>query len=344
MFKPLYPMSKEVSARRRYETRDIVRRIGVVTADRVRLRGHPISHPLTIFNPAVVIEDEMLVLYARITVGYFKYASAVVELRLNLSDIYGREPPISVADIVVYPSNKFDMWGVEDPRVCEIGGRRLMTYCGRTSHYFSSERNEKVLPVTAAMENKCWEKICVFRLPRGLRPFIVSDKDAFIVKMKALMLFHRLHMTDGSFYLVASPIPESVLALKSFRTVSLMDTFVAFDAADFESKLGWGTPPVRVGREYLLLLHGVDLDGCYRVFAILMNENAEVTAVTPEYIMEPREPYEIYGDRPFTVFPCGAATLDDALIISYGAGDSVIGIGEIDLSELMAILDSNRLE
>ncbi|MHC1579640.1 MAG: glycoside hydrolase family 130 protein [Candidatus Alkanophagales archaeon] len=344
MFKPLCRASKEVSGRRRYKTRDIVRRVGVITADCVRLRSHPISRPLTIFNPAAVVEDGTLVLYARITVGYFKYASAVVELRLNLSDIYGREPPISVADIVVYPSNRFDMWGVEDPRVCEVGGRRLMTYCGRTSHYFSSERSEKVLPVTAVMGDKGWEKVCVFRMPEGLRPFVVSDKDAFIAEMKALMLFHRLHMTDGSFYLVVSPIPERVLTLEGFEVVSLVDTFVAFDAADFESKLGWGAPPVRVGKEFLLLLHGVDLDGCYRVFAVLMNENAEITAVTPEYIMEPQEPYEIYGDRPFTVFPCGAATLDDTLIVSYGAGDSVIGIGEIDLSELMAILDSNRLK
>jgi len=59
--------------------------------------------------------------------------------------------------------------------------------------------------------------------------------------------------------------------------------------------------------------------------------------------MEPRESYEVYGDRPFTVFPCGMCRLDDKLLISYGAADSAAGIGEIDLIRLMEILDSNRI-
>jgi predicted GH43/DUF377 family glycosyl hydrolase len=32
------------------------------------------------------------------------------------------------------------------------------------------------------------------------------------------------------------------------------------------------------------------------------------------------------------------------LLISYGAADLAMGIGEIDVSELMSILDSNRVD
>ena len=85
------------------------------------------------------------------------------------------------------------------------------------------------------------------------------------------------------------------------------------------------------------------MDAVYKAFAVLMNSNGKITAVTPHYIMEPQEIYEKYGDRPHVVFPTGIARLDDEIIIAYGAADSFIGIGKIDFSEIMSILDSNRV-
>jgi predicted GH43/DUF377 family glycosyl hydrolase len=60
--------------------------------------------------------------------------------------------------------------------------------------------------------------------------------------------------------------------------------------------------------------------------------------------MKPKEIYETYGDRPFVVFPCGAQMIDDSILISYGAADFAMGIGEIEITELMSILDSNRVK
>jgi predicted GH43/DUF377 family glycosyl hydrolase len=140
-----------------------------------------------------------------------------------------------------------------------------------------------------------------------------------------------------------SRVPADIETGK-LREVQVSDTFTVFEPADFEQKLGWATPPVKAGKESLILLHAVDKETrCYRVLAILINAQGRVTAVTPHYIMEPRKIYEIYGDRPHIVFPCGAQRIDDKILISYGATDSVVGIGEIDLSELMSILDKNRL-
>ncbi|MEM4101061.1 MAG: glycosidase, partial [Desulfurococcaceae archaeon] len=61
------------------------------------------------------------------------------------------------------------------------------------------------------------------------------------------------------------------------------------------------------------------------------------------YIMEPRTPYEVYGDRPFTVFPCGAQIVDDKVIVAYGAADYLVGFGAIDLAELMSALEKGRV-
>ena len=345
MFKTMHDTSK---IHRELKTRDIVRRMGVITANRVHLKKYPIDNPITIFNASMIIEEEdEITIYGRIVLGYFTYASAVAEFRVPIEDIYNDMTECHyTAEITVFPDNRYDLWGVEDPRVYEINGKRLMTYCGRTVNYFDQfTRVERTLPVTAIFEGDMWRKLCVFRMPESLRGFVISDKNAFLVKMKdGLKLFHRLHMKDEKFYLVMSDISEDVLELDEFKSVSVGNTVLVLEPEKFEDKIGWGTPPVKVDKEYLLLLHGVDSETkCYRVFAVLMNDNAEVTAVTPFYIMEPRDIYETFGDRPYTVFPCGAQILDDKLMISYGAADSAVGIGEIDLSELMSILDSNRI-
>jgi predicted GH43/DUF377 family glycosyl hydrolase len=333
-----------VPACRVYKTEDIVKRKGVITASRVHLKKHPADNPVTIFNPSIIAENDKITIYGRIVLGYFTYASAVAKLSVPMKDVYftGHYS----AEITVFPDNKFDLWGVEDPRVYRIDEKKLMTYCGRTVNYFNpSIRVERTLPVTAIFEEGKWRKLCVFRMPTEFRGFVISDKDAFLVKLKeGLKLFHRLHMKDEKFYLVMSDVPRDVLDFREFNEVDVQDTTLAFEPAKFEERLGWGTPPVKIGKEYLLFLHGVDVETkCYRVFAILMNDKAEVAAVTPHYIMEPKENYEIYGDRPFTVFPCGAQLIDDKLVISYGAADSAIGIGEIDITEIMSILDSNRV-
>ena len=333
---------------RENRTVDIVRRRGVITANKVHLKKYPVDNPVTIFNPSIMVEEDELIVYGRIVLGYFTYASAIAEFRVPIKDVFNNLFTCHyTAEIILYPDNRFDLWGVEDPRTYEIDGRWLITYSGRTVNYFDpTVRVERTLPVTAILEKGGWKKICVFRLPDVLRGFVISDKDAFLVKTRdGLKLFHRPHMKDEKFYLTISDVPENVLEFDEFKEVSVTNTTLVMEHAKFEDKVGWGTPPVRVDGELLLLLHGVDAETkMYRVFAMLMNENCEVTAVTPHYIMEPKEPYEVFGDRPFTVFPCGAQLVDDSLIISYGAGDSAIGIGEIDVSELMSILDSNRLE
>ncbi|AEA46317.1 glycoside hydrolase family 130 protein [Archaeoglobus veneficus] len=343
MFKP--PELKDV--RRENRTEDIVVRRGVITADRVHLKKYPVDNPVTIFNASLFVEHDDIVIYGRIVLGYFTYASAVAEFMFPVKELYNNLfSGHYTAEITVFPDNRFDLWGVEDPRVYEIDGRRLMTYCGRTVNYFDpSVRVERTLPVTAIYDGGKWRKLCVFRMPEEYRGFVISDKDAFLVKMgNELKLFHRIHMKDENFYLVMSNVNEDVLNFDKFTEVSVQDTTLVLEPAKFEDKLGWSTPPVKVDGEHVLLLHAVDAETkSYRVLAILMDDSGKVTAITPCYIMGPKESYEVYGDRPFTVFPCGAQLIDDKLIISYGAADSAIGIGEIDVSELMSILDSNRI-
>ncbi len=340
-----HELNQKVRERRRFETRDIVERLGCITPEQITISNHPIDRPTTSFNPSLKISGDEVTIYARITLGYYSYSSAVVEFTIPLEDAECCAERNYIAKLAVVPSNRYDFWGVEDPRVNEIDGRLYMTYCGRTVSYFEPERKaEKTLPVTAVLTEAGWRKIAVFRMEDELRSFVASDKNAFVVKAKRLYLFHRLHMLNDKFYLSVCEIPEELLHLREFREVIIGENITVLEQAGFEEKIGWATPPIRVNDEYVVLIHGVDRErSVYRIFAVLMNEEGFFTAVTPFYIMEPREIYEVYGDRPYVVFPCGADLKGEYIYISYGAADSVIALGRIRVETLLDILSDNRV-
>lgn len=342
-------VDSSIELKRENKTVDIVKRIGVVTADRVHLSNHAAVNPVTIFNPTILVKDEDLKIYARIVLGYFTYASAVVELTIPIAELDDLSKESYSGRIVLQPNNNYDIWGVEDPRACIIKGKDVITYCGRTVNYFRPG-TERVLPIIAVLEGSEWQKKRVFTFP-GQKT--VSDKDAFITDIQSgkdsfiadtngLSLFHRIHTLSDEYYCIVSEVSADVLDGTVFSEAPISNAIMPIKAAKFENKIGWGTPPLKVGNEYVLLLHGVDDNQWYKVFAVLMDKHAKITAVTRYYIMEPKESYEVYGDRPFTVFPCGACKVDDKLLVSYGAADFSSGIGEIDLSELMSMLDANR--
>ncbi|RLF40173.1 MAG: glycosidase [Thermoplasmata archaeon] len=338
MFKKL----KEVKIYRKNKTVDMVKRLGVLTANNIRLERYPIKRPVSIFNPSILIEDGDVHIYGRMVLGYFTYASVISEITMPIGDLRELKDSYS-AKIEIYPDNKFDLWGVEDPRIYVMDGKKFITYCGRTVNYFNqSIWRERTLPVTAVYEDGRWKKLSVFRMPQEIRGFVISDKDAFLVKSKnGLKLFHRLHLKDDNYYLVISDV-QGTLEGNGLKEVEVKNTYLLMEPAEFEEKLGWGTPPIELEEEYLLLIHAVDREmKSYKVFAILLNRDLELIAVTPYYIMEPKEIYEIYGDRPYTIFPCGAQVVDDKLIVSYGAGDIAMAFGEIDLDELISLLYSN---
>ncbi len=363
---PFAEHAVEFTRARQCETRDLFHRLGVLTPHRIHLKNHPLANPLTAFNAALDLGDEpdTVVLYPRIVIGYFKYASAIAEVEFPLEDIYTGSISIShyPAEIIVYPSTPIDIWGAEDPRVTRIDGVRHMVYVGRTINYFEAHvRRERTVPALAVEDGRHrWLKVGYFTLPDRLRPHLISDKDAFIVRASNgdLLLFHRPHMDDENFYLTISVVPrrEYEEALEQARSggeprpIPVRNTRTILPSAGFEEKLGWAAPPIEVSRDtYLALVHAVDVRlKRYRVFATLIRYDRDAgprpIAVTPRYIMEPRAMYEVYGDRPFTVFPCGAVRHGDRIIISYGAADSVVAFAEARIDDILAELDNTRIE
>ena len=351
---------KEALNIRKSETNDIVVRAGVISPDRIILHNYPMANPVTAFNAGLsyMPKEDVLRLYPRIILGYYMYVSYIAELSVPLNDLFSSYINTNrySGDIVVYPSTKYDIWGTEDPRVYELYGDLYMTYTGRTIYYFNPKVYKgRTLPVTAVFdkEAKSWVKKFVFVLDTNKFPELISNKDAFLHKTgnNDVYLFHRPHFIGNRFYMFISRVnrDELINGGNTVKEITVDNALKVLEPASFESKLGWASTPIDIGNnKTIVFVHAVDKEEViYRVFALQLKLNKEeiiIEAITPKYIMEPRYHYEIAGDRPLTIFPCGSVKMGtDTIIMSYGASDSMIGLAMISLNELLGELDKGRI-
>jgi len=339
----------ELSELRKPRCCDMGHRLGVLTADRIFLKNFPQRHPVTAFNPALLIRKDIIHVYTRMILGYYKYVSAVARIDLSLEDLeegyimYSQYP----AELVVWPSTKYDIWGVEDPRVQYLDDLLLMIYTGRTYFYFSNINTERTVPVIAVTSDPYseWTKIAYLTLPNELRGRTITNKDVVLLDggNDNLFVLHRPHLENEPPCLWIGKISkEAILEAETneVKDLRINDNMRVMVPASFEERIGWGTPPIRIGKdEWLAIIHAMGLDEVYRLTAITIRYDGEypmISGVTPFYIMEPREVYERFGDRPSVVFACGAQLIKDKLIVSYGAADSFVAFAEFDLNALLS--------
>lgn len=118
------------------------------------------------------------------------------------------------------------------------------------------------------------------------------------------------------------------------------------------SKVGLSTPPILTADGWLVLYHGVRRHASgaiYRVGIALFDADDPTKCLRrgQSWIFGPEERYEIEGDVPYVVFPCGLVLRPDSdtLYIYYGASDSTICLATASVSALLEHLveDSSEL-
>ncbi|MBI4129844.1 glycosidase, partial [Candidatus Roizmanbacteria bacterium] len=78
-------------------------------------------------------------------------------------------------------------------------------------------------------------------------------------------------------------------------------------------------------------------DNKYRVGAVLLDvtDLDHVLSRLDEPILEPVAPYEVEGDRPDTVFPCGVILIGETLFVYYGGADKYTAVATIEFKKLL---------
>ena len=110
-----------------------------------------------------------------------------------------------------------------------------------------------------------------------------------------------------------------------------------------EMKIGPGAPPIKTGQGWLSIYHGVfeTMDGSiYRLGAALhdLRNPAKIIGVGDSWILQPEDPWEVTGYVHNVVFSCGAVAEPDGTVkIYWGGADTVMCVGEANVSDLVAL-------
>jgi predicted GH43/DUF377 family glycosyl hydrolase len=119
----------------------------------------------------------------------------------------------------------------------------------------------------------------------------------------------------------------------------------------WDENIGSGPPPIKTPGGWLHVYHGIAThfasSNIYQAGVALhdLNDPSKVLYRGKYNILEPRELYELTGQVPNVVFPCGMiaedydkegfVSLNSRVLVYYGAADTVVGLAASTMNELI---------
>lgn len=229
------------------------------------------------------------------------------------------------------PSERYESFGVEDPRLTRIGDRFYFTYVAVSGHGVATS-----LASTADFSS----------FQRHGIIFCPENKDVVLFPEKI----------DGQYLAMHRPNVQSHFGSPEIWTARSPDLLhwgehrrlLGSEVAWATSKIGGGTPPLRTDRGWLSLFHGHVAPGAeggvgrYAAAALLLDlerpESFLGTSSRPVMVAE--EEFERSGFLPDIVFPTAAVRRDDDLLVYYGAADTSTGVVQYALDDVLGSIES----
>src|SRR3954447_13150275 len=222
-----------------------------------------------------------------------------------------------------------ELWGVEDARIVYLEG--LEQYAVTYTAY------SRAGPLVALAMTK--DFVSFERHGAVMSP---EDKDA--------AFFPR--QFNGRWALIHRPVPHLSGAKANIWLSFSPDLhnwgdhamlLEARDGAWWDAgKIGLSPQPIETAAGWLMIYHGVrqtPAGALYRVGLTLLDleDPRKVLRRGDEWVVGPAAPYEITGDIPNVVFPCGATLdhLSDELRLYYGAADTCVALMSAQLADVL---------
>jgi predicted GH43/DUF377 family glycosyl hydrolase len=220
-------------------------------------------------------------------------------------------------------------WGLEDPRVTRVDelDAWIITYT-------AFGRGGPGISLAKTSDFRSFERLGLVMTP--------EDKNGVLLPRRVdghWILFHRptsIHGADiwlsRSTDLRSWSTPELVMARRPGGW---------WDSA----RIGMGTPPLETDEGWLVVYHGVRqtvAGGLYRAGLALLELDHPATVLrrSEDWVLGPQAEFEVTGDVPNVVFPCGLVRdgETDTLSLYYGAADTRIGLATASCSEVLDYL------
>ncbi len=264
-----------------------------------------------VFNPAALYDNGLFHLLYR-AVGEDNISRIGYAVSSNGYEFFRLDKPVFT------PMGILESKGCEDPRLVSLEGKFYMTY---TAYSMKGVR----VSLASTRNFIQWERYGVV-LPD------MENKDAVLFPEKIggrYVMLHRPMDPPRSIWIAYS---NDLVRWGDFKKVM----------APIEGKwdgvgIGSASPPVRTEKGWLLIYHGIDKDGVYRLGAALLDleDPSRVIGRYPEPILEPEEDYELRGEVREVVFGCGICEVEEKYFIYYGAADKVICGATAEKRELL---------
>jgi predicted GH43/DUF377 family glycosyl hydrolase len=217
----------------------------------------------------------------------------------------------------------YEEFGVEDPRICSLEGRYLVTYSAYSRHgvrigLAQTEDFESVERISLITEAD-YRNVVIFPATFDGR-YLRLDRPHSQISPWSIWLSYSPDLVHWG---------ESRLVMKSAP--------YHWD----EMKIGPGATPFATDRGWLHIFHGVfrTMDGAvYRLGVALhdLKDPSKILGVSDEWILEPEDPWEVTGYVHNVIFCCGAIPEEDGTVkIYWGGADTVMCAGTAHISNLV---------
>ena len=230
---------------------------------------------------------------------------------------------------IIMPTGAYEEFGIEDPRITQIGDTFYITYVAVSHHGVC----------TCLMSTSDFQTFT-----RHGIIFCPENKDVLLFPEQIAGQYVAMHRPVAS---IRFRPPEIWLA----RSPDLIhwgqheQLLGGEDTIDMD-RIGGSTPPIRTDQGWLTLYHGSQrmenvAVGRYTAKAMLLDldDPSKVLAQSAQPILWPTEPFETQGFVDNVIFPTAMIEQGDAFYVYYGAADENLGVVGFTKQDLMGTLE-----
>jgi predicted GH43/DUF377 family glycosyl hydrolase len=302
-----------------------------------------------VFNCAILHYENKFHMLYRAVGEYERYISRIGYASSTDGYSFARSNHIALE-----PTQDYEQHGIEDPRMVEIDNQVYITYVILSTYVTDEGLVEASTALATTTDFLKYTRLGVITTKGSNNKDVVLFPEKMSQQQQSSVLSSSSNNTDGTgkgkYFFLHRPSswigskygvnkPSIWLGEGNALTNFEKHTLLFKPEEDWEElKVGAGPPPIKTRTGWLVIYHGVSREKVYRAGAALLDlhDPSKIIGRTKTPILEPKEPYEKFGDVNNVVFPTGACVVDnDKLFVYYGGADRVCCLATADLNYLL---------